>query len=213
VLLLASASPRRRELVRLLGLPWRVAPQDVAEEDHVLRDPVLSALNVALAKARAARACRQPGEVILAADTLVVLEDRVLGKPADADAAHGMLEALRGRPHLVLTGISLAGDGDEWDAVVTTLVHMRDYAPAEAQAYVERGEPFDKAGGYAIQDPLFRPVARLHGCYLNVVGLPLCAVARGLETLGLPPTRSGGAPMVPPCAYCEAAGPSWYRPA
>ena len=199
--------------MRLLGLPWRVAAQDVAEDSHLLRDPQLSALNVALAKARAARACRQAGEVILAADTLVVLGSRVLGKPAEAEAARAMLEALRDRPHLVLTGISLAGEASEWAAVVTTRVHMRDYAPGEVQAYVERGEPFDKAGGYAVQDPLFRPVARLEGCYLNVVGLPLCAVARGLETLGLPPTRSGAAPLVPPCAYCEAAGPSWYRPA
>ncbi len=166
---------------------------------------MLAALNVALAKARVARAFLAAGEVVLSADTLVVLDDRVLGKPADEGEAAAMLRGLRGRPHRVLTGVVLAdGDRGEWGSVVSTVVHMREYSVPEIHAYVERGEPFDKAGGYAVQDRLFQPVERIGGCYLNVVGLPLCAVARGLETLGVPAPGAPTGQMIPPCSFCRA---------
>ena len=112
-----------------------------------------------------------------------------------------MLRALRARSHQVLTGVALRGDdGVRWCGVVATSVVMRDYSDAEIEAYIGRGEPFDKAGGYAVQDEAFRPVERLEGCYLNVVGLPLCAVAAGLATLGVVATAAGP----PPCGYCQA---------
>lgn len=190
--------------MRLLGVGWRVAPQAVDEARHLLPDALLGALSVALAKARAAAHALRPAEVALGADTLVVLDGRVLGKPADAAQARAMLAALRGRSHTVATGVALRdASGQEWGAVARTLVHLRAFADAEVERYVERGEPFDKAGGYAIQDRTFHPVERLLGCYLNVVGLPLCAVARGLETLGLP-VPSQPAPLMPPCSYCQA---------
>jgi len=141
-------------------------------------------------------------EVILAADTLVVADGEILGKPASAEQAHGMLARLRGRSHVVLTGVVLqAGVGLRWGGVVSTEVVMRAYTHLEVEEYIGRGEPFDKAGGYAVQDEVFRPVEQLEGCYLNVVGLPLCAIAAGLTALGVGRTRQAGSP---PCSYCRA---------
>ena len=176
------------------------------EEQHLLDEPLIGALNVALAKARCVPALVED-ELTLAADTLVVSPDgRILGKPASGDEARTMLRVLHGRPHTVITGVVLrASNGREWAAAVSTQVHMRAYAETEIERYVERGEPYDKAGGYAIQDAEFAPVERLEGCYLNVVGLPLCAAARGLETLGV---RVGGVDAwTPPCGYCQAGAP------
>jgi septum formation protein len=201
---LASASPRRRELLPVLGLPWRAEAQAVDEAAHLYGDASVAALNVAVAKCRAVAARLDDDEVGLGADTAVVHQGRVLGKPADAQEARAMLLELRDRAHEVATGVALLRpDGLAWGAVVTSRVWMRAYAEAEIDAYVARGGPFDKAGGYAIQDRGFRPVARFDGCYLNVVGLPLCAVARGLETLACPPARAAPS-MVPPCGYCRA---------
>jgi len=105
----------------------------------------------------------------------------------------------------VLTGVALRAANDlRWGGVVSTRVVVRDYGDAEIDAYVARGEPFDKAGGYAIQDEEFRPVERLDGCYLNVVGLPLCAVVTGLAALGV---MDGVHAAKPPCRYCQAGGP------
>jgi MAF protein len=137
---------------------------------------------------------------VVAADTLVVIDDDVLAKPRDADDARTMLERLRNRAHRVVTGVVLAAAEMSWAGAVETRVVMRDYADAEVEAYIARGEPFDKAGGYAVQDQEFRPVERLDGCYLNVVGLPLCAVAAGLNALGVDRMVSAGPP---PCQYCR----------
>jgi MAF protein len=187
----------------LLGLPWRAAPAEVDEAAYLLSEPLLSALSVALAKARAVAASES--ETVLAADTLVVASGALLGKPADATEARGMLASLRGRTHQVLTGVAVLrpADGMAWGGVVATRVRMRDYTQSEIEAYVARGEPFDKAGGYAVQDEQLRPAERLDGCYLNVVGLPLCAAASGLNSLGMLVTSSGR----PPCAYCQAGAP------
>jgi MAF protein len=187
----------------LLGLPWRAAPAELDESAYLLREPLLSALSVALAKARAVAASES--ETVLAADTLVVADGALLGKPADAVEARRMLASLRGRTHQVLTGVAVlrAADGMAWGGVVATRVRMRAYADAEIEGYVGRGEPFDKAGGYAVQDEQLRPVARLDGCYLNVVGLPLCAAASGLNSVGVQAALSGR----PPCAYCQAGAP------
>jgi MAF protein len=202
-LVLASGSPRRQALVRLLGLPWRAAPADIDENAYLLADPMVGALNVASVKARSLQAATD--EVIVAADTLVVADGQVLGKPSDADQARGMLAQLRARPHEVLTGVVLrAQTGLTWGGVVSTRVVVRDYLDAEIDEYVARGEPYDKAGGYAVQDVEFRPVERLEGCYLNVVGLPLCAVAAGLAALGVLATTQT---EQPPCGYCRAGAP------
>ena len=180
-------------------MPSRVAPVDLDESAYLLPEPAAAAVNVALAKARAVAA--EADEVVLTADTLVVRDAEVLAKPADADEARDMLRALRARAHQVLTGVALRGEGGvRWCGVVATTVVMRDYTDAELEAYIGRGEPFDKAGGYAVQDEAFRPVERLEGCYLNVVGLPLCAVAAGLATLEVEVTAAGR----PPCGYCRA---------
>lgn len=155
---------------------------------------------MALAKAQATAAA--PDEVVVGADTLVVIDNEVLGKPVADDDARHMLTRLRRRAHDVLTGVSLVAAGRTWAGVVDTRVVMRDYTDAEIERYIGRGEPFDKAGGYAIQDHEFRPVERIEGCYLNVVGFPLCALAAGLITLGIEVERAG----TPPCVYCERSG-------
>ncbi len=158
---------------------------------------------MAVAKARAITT--EDDEVIVAADTLVVVDREILGKPASPDEAIAMLRKLRGRAHHVLTGVALRQSADDvqWGGVVTTRVIMRPYSEAEVADYVARGEPFDKAGGYAIQDAVFGPVERLEGCYLNVVGLPLCAVSAGLMALGAPPSTARQAGP-PPCGLCDA---------
>jgi MAF protein len=201
-LLLASASPRRQALIGLLGIAWRAAAADVDEARFLIDDPLVAALNVAVAKARATAG--DAGEVVVAADTLVVAPDGVLGKPADAAEARSMLGQLRGRSHRVVSGVALtASDGRAWGGVVSTRVVLRTFSDAEVGAYIARGEPFDKAGGYAIQDDLFRPVERVEGCFLNVVGLPVCAVAAGLNALGVPVSAAG----MPPCDYCRSGAP------
>jgi MAF protein len=187
--------------VGLLDLGWRAAPADIDEAQFMLADPLVGALNVAAAKARAVEAAAD--EVIVAADTLVVADGELLGKPGTVDAAHHMLRQLRGRSHQVLTGVALrTADEKVWGGVVSTRVEMREYAEQDIDEYVGRGEPFDKAGGYAIQDAVFRPVDRIDGCYLNVVGLPLCAVVAGLAALGFK-VEAPTDPR-PPCGYCRA---------
>jgi MAF protein len=187
--------------VGLLGLKCRVAPADIDEEARLVSEPSVAAVNVAVAKARGVHAA--PEEMVVAADTLVVVDGEILGKPADGEAARGMLARLRARAHQVVTGVVLQRGDLAWAGVVSTRVTMRAYADSDVDAYIARGEPFDKAGGYAVQDQTFRPVERLEGCYLNVVGLPLCAVAAGLNALGWS-TRTAGPP---PCAYCRRGAP------
>lgn len=123
-------------------------------------------------------------ELVLAADTTVVLDGAILNKPADEAEAVAMLRVLRGRAHRVLTGLALArGAAIVWRTRTETAVHMRAYTDQEIAAYVASGRPMDKAGAYGIQDREFRPVRRIGGCYTNVVGLPLCEVSRALATV------------------------------
>ena len=204
-LVLASASPRRRELLKLLGLPFRVveAAVDEAVRPGEAGDDV--AVRLASAKALAGAATR-PAAVVLGADTVVVLDGRILGKPADECEARAMLRALRGRPHVVITGVAVAsGDRIGWRGLTESVVEMRSYADEELERYVATGRPLDKAGAYAIQDPDFRPARRLVGCYPNVVGLPLCAALRGLRSAGLAPSGPPDDALDPPCALCKRA--------
>lgn len=153
-----------------------------------------------LARAKALSVPVQAAETaIVAADTLVVLDGRVLGKPEDAASARGVLAALRGRQHQVVTGLAVLPPAAQTPIVdvVETQVWMRQYGDDEMAAYIARGEPLDKAGSYAIQDPLFDPVERIEGCYANVMGLPLCHLFVALGRIGL-------APPAAPQRACEA---------
>lgn len=183
-LVLASRSPRRQELLAALGLAFTV---DAAEVDESpLADEPAEAMVARLSRLKAAVvAARHPGALILAADTVVVLDGVVFGKPADEAEATAMLAALRGRTHLVHTAVTLACGGDRRTQLSTTAVTMRDYTDAEIAAYVATGDPLDKAGAYAIQHPAFAPVASWEGCYAGVVGLPLGLVAEMLAAAGV----------------------------
>lgn len=191
MLFLASASPRRAELVRWLGVPVVVRPTQVDETFRQDEDPAAYVRRVALAKARAVEDI-PAGWWLLAADTAVVLDGRILGKPRDSQEAMAMLQALRGREHTVLTAFVLREPRKHREHVqmVSTQVVMRPYSEEEIAAYVASGLPLDKAGAYGIQDIPFRPVARLGpvACFANVVGLPVCHVYRALRRyLHLPP--------------------------
>ncbi len=170
--------------MRWLGVPVVVRPARVDEEPRAGEDPEAYVRRVALAKARAVEEV-PPGWWVLAADTAVVLEGRILGKPQDPQEATAMLRALRGRTHTVLTAFALREprQGREHVQVVATRVVMRSYSDEEIAAYVASGLPLDKAGAYGIQDVPFRPVARLEpvACFANVVGLPVCHVYRALR--------------------------------
>lgn len=196
---LASTSPRRRLLLPLLGLPVELV--DVAIDERPLPGelPHQTAIRLALAKASAA-ATIDTSVATLGADTIVVLDGQQLAKPGDAAEARTMLCALRGRTHEVVTGVALLANGRRHLGAVQTRVTMRDYADVEIERYVASGRPLDKAGGYAIQDTDFAPVAMIQGCYLNVVGLPLCEVGRGLARLGWTVAE---APVAAPCRLCE----------
>ncbi len=188
-LVLASASPRRRELLGLLGVPFTVRPADI---DETIGDEPVAAAVRRLACQKAAHVASVSGPTaVLAADTLVSLDDMALGKPATPELARDYLRALRGREHSVLTGVCLRVVGAELSRVIATRVLMRGYSDAEVEQTIARGTPFDKAGGYAIQDEAFNPVASIDGCYCNVVGLPLWTVYDLLEAAetGLPLSR------------------------
>lgn len=180
-LLLASASPRRAELLRAAGIPFDVFPADVDERQHAGEDASTYVQRLAAAKA-AHVANTHPGRTVLGADTTVVVDGDVLGKPRDAAEAVAMLERLSGRSHLVLTGVCLIGpDGRTQRAVAVTTVDFRPLTAAEIEQYVASGEPMDKAGGYAIQGGAGRFVAQTDGDYDNVVGLPVALVVRLLR--------------------------------
>lgn len=184
-LILASTSPRRRDLLAMLGIPFTLAAPDVDEASLPGETPGALARRLARLKAKTITR-REPTAIVIAADTVVALGDDVLGKPVDDDDAARMLRALRGAPHEVYTGVAVACSGQVWEDVVASQVTMRPYSDAEIRTYVASGDPLDKAGAYAIQHAEFQPVAALHGCYANVVGLPLCAVQRLLRQAGLP---------------------------
>lgn len=196
--ILASSSPRRRELIASLGFEFEIIKPDVDETQHADENPYEFVERVSNDKAKAVvQMVSQQNDdtVILAADTIVVAADTIgvdfdgelLGKPENDADARGMLQRLRGISHTVCTAIQVIRLGDEAQQIsqqVRTLVTMRDYSDAEIDAYIATGDPMDKAGSYAIQHPVFRPVDHIDGCYNNVVGLPLCAVKQALSEVG-----------------------------
>jgi len=180
-LILASRSPRRIELLRRIGLPFEVCPSDVDERAARGRRPDQKAVAAAQMKAQDIARDR-PDRIVLGADTIVCLGDRILGKPGDAGEARAMLRALRGRWHTVVTGLCLVAPGrPPWTAAEHTRVRMADFSDADRDDYIATGEPFDKAGGYAIQGDAARLVASVDGDYYNVVGLPLDLLLTGLS--------------------------------
>lgn len=183
-LILASASPRRTELLRQIGVPHTVRPADVLEEAPY---PMSSEDYVMYLSQKKARAVAQPGEVILAADTVVSLDHRILEKPADRTAALEMLRLLSGRTHEVVTGVTILMDEREETFTVTTKVRFCTIPESWMLSYVATDEPYDKAGGYGIQGIGGLFVEAIDGDYYNVVGLPINPISRRLDTLGIKP--------------------------
>lgn len=186
-LVLASASPRRRELLARLGLPFIVVPSAADETAEMGLAPEEVAGSLALLKAHTV-ALDYPQQVVIGSDTVVAFHDAqptILGKPRDDDEAAWMLRALRGRWHQVSTGIAVIRDRQEWHDVVTAEVRMGDYSDAEIAEYVASGEPRDKAGAYAVQGLGGRLVAEVRGSELAVVGLPLHRLAELMRAAGV----------------------------
>jgi septum formation protein len=208
-LILASESPRRRELLRQCGIEFEGMCVSADESPHPGEPPEETALRLAREKARLAwRRMGSRAGWILAADTVVADGGSILGKPRDDRQAEEYLLQLRGREHRVITGVCLlrAADGTETTDFAVTSVRMRNYSSAEILEYLASGDPLDKAGAYAVQHPSFRPVASLDGCYTNVVGLPLCRVYRLLE-------RAGGKPDRPLPEGCRTGRVCEFAPA
>src|SRR5262252_6158601 len=185
-LILASASPRRRELLTRLAIPFTVIPANIDESP--LPNELPRAYTMRVAHTKAQHIAQQfPTAVVLGADSVVVLDQQILGKPRDlADARH-MLTRLSGRQHHVLTGVAVIHQAQHFvrlDAV-STLVHFRPLSPSDIEPYLATGEPLDKAGAYAIQGAGAAFVAAWDGCYTNVVGLPLQRTAILLRAAGL----------------------------
>ena len=182
-LVLASSSPRRREMLSRLGLEYRLAATQVDEELLPGESGPDAAQRLARLKARAVEP--DPGEAILAADTLVVLEGRIMGKPAGPEEAAHMLARLSGAEHQVLTGFCLRQTASEHHGLGVSRVRFRELSHAEIAAYVASGEPLDKAGAYAVQGLGAALVKEVSGSYTNVVGLPLAAVVELMLQQGI----------------------------
>ncbi|KAF0107565.1 MAG: septum formation protein [Anaerolineaceae bacterium] len=190
-LVLASNSPRRRELLALGGWTFTVRPADVDESPLPGEAPGTCVLRLAESKAEAC-----PGGTVIAADTTVAIDGVMLGKPRDAAEAVEMLRRLRGRRHTVHTGLGVKQGGLLLTDLCATGVPMRPYSDEEIDAYVASGDPLDKAGAYAIQHAGFHPVPcsnrdyhveKFSGCYASVMGLPLCHLVRTLRKMGIVP--------------------------
>lgn len=189
-IILASNSPRRRDLLRQIGVDFTVDPADVDESALPNEQPETHAIRLALEKARVV-AARAGSGIVIAADTIVVLDNKILGKPADARDAERMLQMLSGRMHSVITGLAVmdAATGETLTRASVTRVWFRSLGSREIAAYVATGEPIDKAGAYGIQERGALLVERIDGCYTNVVGLPLSLLGELLRSFGVDMTR------------------------
>lgn len=181
MLILASASPRRHELLLAAGIEHVVRPTSVPEQRHPGEAPTVFVQRVAEEKTRAA--VRSTGDVVLGADTIVCLDGEVFGKPADDEDAAHMLRLLAGRDHWVHTGICILSDNRKFVDLASTRVFFSPLTEREIQEYTRSGEPRDKAGAYAIQGRASKFVSSIEGCYHNVVGLPVSLVYRHLKSL------------------------------
>ena len=187
--ILASGSPRRRQLWSLLDWSAELRPTSIIERRGEGERPEDYVSRLALEKLRAAAKVESGNGIIFAADTIVVDGDQIMGKPSDADQARTMLLRLRGRRHRVITAIALLDLASErvFADACNTQVAMRQYSLEEMEAYIASGNPLDKAGAYGIQDDGFSPVdeAQMKGCYANVMGLPLCHLMRTTRRMGI----------------------------
>jgi septum formation protein len=202
-LILASGSPRRRELLALLGLPFEIRLSGVSEDSRKGACPVEVARELAALKAGAVAGELRDG-LVVGADTLVILGREILGKPADAAEAVRMLRSLRGRTHQVVTGVAVVDvpRGLRLSSAVASEVAMSDYSDQAIAEYVASGEPFDKAGSYAVQGLGGALVSSVKGCYNNVVGFPLCEAARLLGNFGVKPATSDPVCLLPSGEPC-----------
>ena len=174
-LILASASPRRAELLTAAGFSFEIAPADVDETPGV--QEAVEAYTLRVAREKASRIAPTAGDaVVLAADTEVVIDRRILGKPSDVHHAAEMLRLLSGRHHQVLTAIALIHGATELNRIVTTRVHVKPLSEREIEEYISTGEPMGKAGAYGIQGYAARFIDQIEGSWSNVVGLPIHAV-------------------------------------
>jgi septum formation protein len=199
-LILASNSPRRRQLLALGGWNFSVLVAAVDESQLPGEAPGDYVLRLAERKARKAAEKASAGKVVLAADTAVVDAGEILGKPVDEPDAVRMLKRLRGHTHRVYTGLALlrVSDGRLLTDLTVTDVPMRNYRDEEIEAYVLSGDPLDKAGAYGIQHPGFQPVENLRGCFSSVMGLPVCRLAYLVEQFGIASPSPAG-------VRCQAA--------
>jgi septum formation protein len=186
MLVLASASPRRKELLTQAGYEFKVVPANIPEDRRLNEDPTVFVTRLAQQKAQAifgqlSEASAEQEILVLGADTIVVVAQEIFGKPIDPEDAARMLRLLSGRTHQVITGVCLIAREKTEVVAQTTAVTMRDISDEEIAAYIATKEPMDKAGAYAIQGFAARWIPRIEGCYFNVVGLPLARVARMLD--------------------------------
>jgi septum formation protein len=205
MLVLASASPRRRELLAQAGFSFQVHPAHIPEDPYPNEDPIAYVTRLAREKAQAVFAelssksqsrsqaasgsedrASTPQQVVLGADTTVTLDDQILGKPENPADAARMLRLLSGRTHRVITGVALVTAERTEVAAEATAVRFLTLSDQEIADYIATGEPMDKAGAYAIQGRAARWIPRIEGCYFNVVGLPIALVSTLLESLELP---------------------------
>ena len=180
-LILASASPRRKELLGLFGIPFEIRVADIDETMDPGKPPFEEVGRVSRAKAMAVP--RNEGETVIAADTIVVCEGRVLGKPRDEAEAKAMLRLLSGRDHQVMTGCTVLTDGKSETFTEVTDLHFRKIRETEIEKYVASGEPMDKAGAYGIQGGAALFCQRMAGDYYNVMGLPVCRLWETLQAV------------------------------
>ncbi|MGA3075311.1 MAG: Maf family protein [Bryobacteraceae bacterium] len=181
MLVLASRSPRRREILRQAGIPFVVRPMEVDETPlpgEAAREYVMR-----IAREKAAAATASPGEIVLAADTTVLINGEILGKPLDAADGRRMLQLLSGQRHAVLTGICLRSTSRAVEDCAETSVWFAPLSSQEIEDYAASGEPMDKAGAYAIQGLASKFIQRIEGCYFNVMGLPVALVYRHLREM------------------------------
>ena len=182
-LILASASPRRKALLSLFGIPFTVRAADIDETMDPEKPPFDEVARVSRSKALAVS--RGKEDIVIAADTIVYLDGVILGKPKDTADAARMLAALSGREHTVYTGVAVLRGGETRQAAEHTAVRFRTLTPEEIARYIATGEPMDKAGAYGIQGRGALFVAHLDGDYFNVMGLPLCRLGQLLNELGV----------------------------
>ena len=202
-LVLASASPRRRDLLARLGIPFEVRPVDIDERTPSRANPEIIARRLAREKAEAARLI-DLNAAIVAADTVVALGGAILAKPRDAEDARRMLCSLRGRQHEVVSAVAVMRPGGRAALIrhPLTRVLMRDYSDGDIEKSIARGDPFDKAGAYAIQDEIFCPVESYVGCFCNVVGLSLWATLEVLRKADIETSHVSFSQLPPQCFTC-----------